>query len=437
MVEFQAVNAGTPVASGDGRVYIYSAGRGAELVVEGRLGQKLEVPPGRYNVRVRFTRSRDNQSVTIRDLELVEGQRLARRVSFSAGGLSVAAAARTSAAKLGPVIVYVFRPQSHDRVITSMRGDEQVVLSAGKYDLRVVLTVDSEEKEVRWLRDVEVKSGVHSSFEVVFQRGSLWVKALNSGQELPSGAAAIMVYKAGDVQEEVVDSGLAGVPLSLAVGRYDIEVTFSRSSDKPSRRLRGLQISEGETLEETVEFASGTVIVDAKLKGGETVGKYGAYVYYYRAGDHLEPVAYTPAGEAVIFQSGTYDLRADFFRSHDQPSVWIRDIRVGPGEVVRKTVAFPSGRLLMRAYDSAGTELLGDNIFLHVYPAGQHARAIASARGSEVITLTEGSYDIRLEDTRHPGSDLWLNDVPVTSGQLVERSADFKSEAEPVGAKRP
>ncbi len=95
-------------------------------------------------------------------------------------------------------------------------------------------------------------------------------------------------------------------------------------------------------------------------------------MYYYRVNDHQQPVAYTTAGETVTLESGRYDVRASFFRSHDQPDLWVRNLFLGPGKVITRTLYFASGRLVVRAYDNSGSELVGDNVFVYVYAAGQN-----------------------------------------------------------------
>lgn len=424
-LECRATNAGVPLAPKDGRVSIHPASRPEELVAEGALHDALPVPPGRYDVRVLFARSRDQQSLWLRDVALAAGERVVRQVEFAAGELSVDALVGSRTADAGRVAVYVFAPDDHDRVITSTWSGERVLIAAGVYDLRVVLAVDSREKDVRWLRDVRVAAGVHTRREVAFQRGILRVRAQNAGQALLPGAVTLSIHRAGDAQEEVLDTALAGVPLGLAVGRYDVKVTLSGSNDKPWRWLRGLEIRDGETREETVEFSSGTVVVGAELKGGGRLGTFDVYVYYYRAGDHQQAVAYTPAREAVLLESGRYDVRASFFRSHDRPDIWMPDIMVGPGQVVRRTATFASGSLLVRAYDGTGAELMGDNVFLYVYPAGHRRRPITVARSGEMLILSEGMYDLRAEDTRRSAADVWLTNVRLVAGTLAEQSVTF------------
>jgi hypothetical protein len=63
-------------------------------------------------------------------------------------------------------------------------------------------------------------------------------------------------------------------------------------------------------------------------------------------------VTYTPAGETATLEAGSYDVRVHFFRSHDRPDAWFRDIMVEAGKQVQYTATFRSGRLLVRALDS-------------------------------------------------------------------------------------
>jgi hypothetical protein len=232
----------------------------------------------------------------------------------------------------------------------------------------------------------------------------------------------LSVFQAGDVQEEVIDEGLAGEPLDLALGRYDVKATFIQANDKPVRWLRGLDLKLDTTQEATVEFTSGTLTIQAALKGGRAVGSYDVYLYYYRSEDHAEPVGYTPAGEPAVLEAGAYDVRAHFFRSHDQPDIWLRDVAVRSGQVTRHTVTFPAAELLLRAYDASGRELVGDNVFVYVYASNQRKRPLASARSGEVLILTEDLYDLRVVDTRRPGDGIWLPAVQLRAGTLTQRS---------------
>ncbi len=426
-VESRVTNGGLPLAPGDVRVFLQRSGGPGEIVAEGDARVALRVPPGRYDLRLLLAPSRDHQTLWFRDIELAEGERIVKQAEFSSGQLSFEAAVGSSEAVAGQVVAYVFSPQDHDQIITSMRSREIAVLSAGSYDLRVVFTVESEEKGVKWLRDVPVEVAGHTRRKVKFRHGALLVEAHNAGEEIQYGAVALTVYAAGDEQEEAVDSGLAGVPLSLERGRYDVKATFTDSNDRPSRWLRSLEIVEDETLEETIVFSSGALIVNVEMAGGPQLAGFQVYIYYYAAGDHQQPVAYTPSGEPAVLESGRYDLRAHFFRSHDRPDIWVRGIDLEAGQVARKSVVFRSGRLLVRAYDAQGAELMGDDVFLYVYAARQRSRPIVVARSGEELILTEGAYDLHLQDTRHPASEEWLDGIVVSAGDRKELSVNLRT----------
>jgi hypothetical protein len=362
-VECHATNAGSSIPPEQLQVFIYPTGRPWELVAQGRGAESLQVPPGRYDVRVLLDASADQQSRWFREIELGEGGRVVKQAAFSAGELSVTSPLPSGTAA-GQLVVYVFAPDNHDQIVTSMHASQVALLASGTYDVRAVLSLESEERSVTWLHGVQVEAGVRATREVRFERGRLLVIARNAGDVLASEAVSVRVFAAGDVQEEIIDHGKGGVTMSLAHGRYDAELTFALSNDKPSRWLRGLEIVENETNRQSVDFSSGSIVVAAEMPGGEQLRNFDAYVYYYRTGDHREPVAYTPAGETAVLESRSYDVRVHFFRSHDRPDEWIREVRVEAGQRVRHSVTFPSGRLLVRAFAADRNELIGDDVFL-------------------------------------------------------------------------
>ena len=347
---------------------------------------------------------------------------------LATGQVSVVAEVRSGIPQLGEVVIYVFRRDSHDDIVAAMRAGERVTMGPGQYDLRAVLMHESEERDIQWLRDVKVEAGSHTERRVIFKRGALLVRAQNVGRPLPLDAVSLSVHRSGDGQEEVIVLGSAGEPLDLAPGRYDVKATFAHSIDRPERWLRGLQLTSNEIYEATVEFSSGTLAIGATSNGGKPVGSHHVYIYYYRVGDHAQPVGYTPSGAPAVLEAGVYDIRAHYFRSHDQPTIWLRNVVVHSGRVTVDSVAFPSAELLIRVYDANGTELLGDNVVVDVYAPGQRKHPIASARGSEMLTLTEDVYDIRLQDTRHPEEVVWLPSIRLQAGTPTVRDVVLGAE---------
>ena len=421
-ITLDATNAGIELDAGDGQVIVHSAANGRGIAAQGELGQTLNLPPGTYDAHVIFTRARDRQSLWLRDLKLGRGQRITRSVEFNSGELNVEV---TQSVEEGQVIAYVFRHGDHDRVVTSMPSGEPVLVAPGVYDVRVVLVQESEETEIHWREQVPVKPGLQTRINVPIHRGSLLLRALNGEDELPEGAVELAVYRAGDSALELLETGVAGTPLGLAIGNYDVAATFIASHDRPVQWLRNVAIEDGQTRNERVEFSSGTFAITAKLSDGKVLERFHSYVYFYPAGEHREPLAYVTPPDSAVLSSGQYDLRVNFFRSHDKPDLWIRDLSLPVNAVVSRTVEFPSGKLLLRAYDSSGNELIGDTVFVHVHASGAHERPVTVARSGQIITLTAGSYDLRVEDSRRLEQQQWLEKVEIRSGHLTQRSVEY------------
>ena len=420
-LQIQANNAGIHLVSGDGTVTAYVAGSQDKLLARGQIGENISLGQGHYDIQVRFTRTSDQQSLWLRNLELGAGERAVKTVEFSAGEIRVVASVGSEDSEPGEVVVYVYRPGEHDKILTSVPGGQATLLGVGQYDLRVVWSVDAQEKDVRWYRGVQVKVGLQTTLDVPFNRGVLMVGAENNGEPLASGAVVLTVYRAGDTQQEVVDTGSSGVPLGLASGSYDIKATYRKSNDKPDRWLRDIAIGDGQVVNRIVEYSSGSMVVNAAQLGGNALDPYDAYIYYYRAGVHEQAVGYTPAGVTAILEQGQYDVRARYFRSNDQPDTWLRGLQVKAGEVLNHTVYFRSGGLLVRAYDGNGEELIGDNVFVYIYAADHRRRYIAKLRSGELATLTVGTYDIRIVDTRSDKTIAWLSGVELQPGTTSEQ----------------
>lgn len=419
-----ATNPGMHLGPGDGRVFVHPEGRDDEVVADGTLFEPIAIPPGRYDLRVVLSISSDRQSQWLRGINVETGQSAVRELAFSSGELAVDVTTGVSDDADG-LVAYVYNEDDHDAIVASMEGAESALIREGHYDVRVVLTEMSEERDVRWVHGVEVEAGLRTKSSVAFHRGTFSLAMTNAGEALPVGAVTFNVHRAGDTQREVVDSGTAGVPLSLPVGSYDIEATFAASHDRPSIWLYEVAIEDDAASEHVVEFSSGAASVDAHLEGGKPLEEFSAYAYYYFSRDHQAAVAYTPLRGHAILAAGTYDVRVHFDRSHDQPNVWLRDVVVEPGEIANRTAVFPSGKLLVRAYERDGHELIGDNVFLDVYATGEHTRPITTGRSGAIIVLTSGDYDVRATDTRQPGRELWLHSVRVQSGALVERRLEL------------
>ena len=87
----EASNSGVRLGADRGVVHVFRAGEARYLVAEGSLDEPMDVPPGRYDVRVTLSNSADHQSRWIRDVTAAAGRVTTVGASFATGELSIEA----------------------------------------------------------------------------------------------------------------------------------------------------------------------------------------------------------------------------------------------------------------------------------------------------------------------------------------------------------
>jgi len=259
---------------------------------------------------------------------------------------------------------------------------ETVKLKAGSYDVRVVRTVATREKQVRWLEGIDIEQGRLRQLAVAFERGLLLVDASNQGQPIPSGQGTVTLFEAGDETEQIVETGSVNVPIYLPTGTYDLRVVYQASNDRPAREAESVTIVDGESQVVSVEFNSGDVVVHASTATGQPLAGYEAYIYLYQRDDlyrrdnHRSAIAYVPAGQLLRVSAGRYDIRANLFRSADQPDQWLRDVAVIANQSVELEAIFQVGDVIVRVFDQQGREQTGDEYTVNIHPPGNRSRPV-------------------------------------------------------------
>ena len=287
---------------------------------------------------------------------------------------------------------------------------EVIKLGAGHYDVRLVLTSDTREQQVQWRENVVIEAGRQRRLVTAFDRGFLRVEAYNADQPIATGDAIVYVYRAGDALREVVDSGPVGKPLALPVGIYDIEVVYEAADDRPARDIKSVTVTDQQTISVSARFRTGTVLVRARIAKAEPLQAYEAYVYFYSPDDHRVAIAYSPAGRPMRLTEGLYDIRTHLLRSADKPNIWHYDTTVQAGKQVEHEVVFDSGHLLVRALNSAGDEMKGDETSIAIFARGERVRPNIETLAGVNVTLATGAVDLRVRG--HGGSAAVAQESP-------------------------
>jgi hypothetical protein len=420
-IRCHAANASIPLSSQSAAVTVYPAGRRNEPVARGPLNEPVPVPAGAYDVQVEYVASDDRQEAWIESLKVSPRETYEGQADFSAGTLRVRVSAGRKTVSTGVARCDIYRAGDRSAPVTSKRPSESALLTEGRYDIRVVLLEQEKEKAAVWISDVAVERGVLVEKEAAFHQGSLLVTARNRGQTMVAGSVALSIYRAGDEQQQLLDEAVAGTPVLLATGRYDVKAVLTAASDQPVAWFRDVEISDGKTANRVADFAAGFLKVSAQIEAGEELDGFRSYAYVYSSKDHQQAITYFPTGETALLSEGNYDVRVEFARSNDRPDIWKYGIAVRAGQAVEHRVAFRTGRLIVRCL-RAGKELVGDNVFVSVFAEGERRTPVAHGRSSEEMLLQAGQYDLRLRTTVAPPKEIWVSGVNVRSGLLSEQN---------------
>jgi hypothetical protein len=170
-----------------------------------------------------MTTAGDRPEIWLRDVAVDEGRVTERTAAFAAGFLRVGAKlSGGEALERFHAYVYVYSASDHQQAVTYFPAGETVLLSEGKYDLRIQLFRSHDQPEI-WKYGVAVRSGGSASHEVAFDSGRLIVRCMRGGQEQTGDNAFISVYEAGERRTPVAKAR-AGEKLVLRSGKYDVRV---------------------------------------------------------------------------------------------------------------------------------------------------------------------------------------------------------------------
>ena len=115
-----------------------------------------------------------------------------------------------------------------------------------------------------------------------------------------------------------------------------------QDADLPVKEFPGIRIEAGKSARQSAQFLGGTLTVRA-LEGDKPAR---AACLIYRAGQSIDrdiPIARRELESGI----GTFDLSAGTYdvtvASPTKPALFLRGIRIEPGETVEKTAQFPEG----------------------------------------------------------------------------------------------
>lgn len=116
--------------------------------------------------------------------------------------------------------------------------------------------------------------------------------------------------------------------------------------------------------------------------------------------------------------AGRYDIRANLFRSADQPDEWIRDIAVTANQSVEFEAIFQVGDVIVRIFDKQGREHTGDEYTVTIYPPGNRNRPVHRMQVGTRARIAAGPVELHVANT-YSGASQWL-EAKVLPGETTE-----------------
>lgn len=219
--------------------------------------------------------------------------------------------------------------------------------------------------------------------------------------------------------------------LPVPAGTYDIRVQAIGFKGNVQQILKGIEISEGQTVEKNVDFSVGELSVKV-TRNGELSD---ATVNVYSTGPgQRERVAggrsYTrPQSNPIVLKitPGEYDIIIKSVEISSRPVEEIKSVAVESRKRAERFHDFTSGTLSIKAV--MGEELVDATVKVISLDtgksSGQGRTYTAPKSNPRIFELLPGKYRIKLKAVRLEGKPEKEIEVSVKAGQVNEYSVDF------------
>ena len=337
----------------------------------------VELVPGSYSFRATWLGATETVSASVTDGSVV---------TFATGRVTLRAL-DSAGDPLGPGLALSYNGGGswHALGTTGPDGTFAVELVPGSYSFRAT-----------WLGATEtVSASVTDGSVVTFATGRVTLRALDSAGD-PLGPGLALSYNGGGSWHALGTTGPDGTfAVELVPGSYSFRATWLGATETVSA-----SVTDGSV----VTFATGRVTLRALDSAGDPLGP--GLALSYNGGGSWHALGTTgPDGTfAVELVPGSYSFRATWLGATETVSASVTD-----GSVV----TFATGRVTLRALDSAG-DPLGPGLALSYNGGGSwHALGTTGPDGTFAVELVPGSYSFRAT---------WLGATETVSASVTDGS---------------
>jgi len=245
------------------RYWIFEYPSGPEVAygkVERMEGHSIFLPPGIYNIKVQYSGVAGNPVKWLSRIELGEDETVIENIQFTATKLRLRAEAFGRALSGWRQVTCAVMEAGSDQEVfygTLEPGKDEISIKEGTYDIKFQFAA-SENKEVIWVRRVDLKDGETGEAGVEFSAGHfevevfagnkplhgwkevrLWIAMMPSGEEIHEGT-----LKKGPYKNRFV----------LTEGNYLLKVQYIAGDFSPVKEVPDIIIRNMETTKIRVDF---------------------------------------------------------------------------------------------------------------------------------------------------------------------------------------
>ncbi len=320
------------------------------------------------------------------------------------------------------------------RTYSSSNTNPRVIsLPDGIYDLEIS-PMGMKGVESRKISGIEIKEGEVVEKEVDFGFGELSIKVVRNDKLMDS---TVHVYKLDT--EEVVAKGRTynssnnnPIVIKLDPGVYDVEIKALEIETSPTQKITAVEILSGETLENIVDFSSGTLKIGA-LQGEKFIDAV-IHINDPDTGEHVaQGRTYTSSkSNPKVFElsPGVYDVKVSALKITNKPSQEFSGIEIKASETIEETAQFTSGQLKIGALE--GEKFVDAVVSITDTKTGEkiaQGRTYTSSKSNpKVFELIPGIYNIEVKSLAIQGHPVnKFEYVEIKPSETIEETAQFSS----------
>lgn len=408
----------------EAQVIVYNSGDNRRAITRTEAGRQIRLASGKYDVELVYTDDFGiKRSKRAYGIEIEPGRTHLQRIEFQNGMLELNLSPDGTQTSNNEVVATIYSSASGTRPIIQGTLNSELVILEGTYDVKIE-TQHRARAQVMWIKNVVVKPTQRTILVVDFNKDSSWLTVAVQGTTVLPGVV-VKAFEFGKTNEPVAISE-PGKYYQVSPGKYDIKVEVGKGNGAYEYWKRNIEVVSGKTNYADITLPVGTVKVNAFTVGGEQIPGTECTVFVYAPGDTSQSLLNMNCAETFALHEGTYDLRVEYTNAQDDPSDWIRGVRVMPGEHQMLRAEFKATGITT-VVNAGGEEIPGNLMQVFYYRYGNDTEPAGIILAEAPAILESGWYRVKVVYTGEPlPFEEWAGTIYAESGKPLTLNYKLK-----------